>query len=111
MRPITAAKKTEALALLQGGRSTREVATIIGISQRSVSAIVKENKENVPDNVGGRPRKLSFGAAEYAKAMIQRGQVKTAVAATKALNQVLPEPVSVRTVRRGLRDVGMEAKK
>jgi hypothetical protein len=43
--------------------------------------------------------------------MIQRGQAKTAVAATKALNQVLSEPVSVRTVRRGLREVGMEAER
>lgn len=111
MRAIAVAKKREALGLLQDGRSTREVATMVGISQQSVSNIVQENKENIPNNLGGRPRKLSLGAAEYAKAMIKRGRVKTAVAATKILNQELPEPVSARTVRRGLCEVGLEAEK
>lgn len=111
MRATPPAKKREALGLLQNGHSTREIATITGISQRSVSNIIQDNKENVPHNVGGRPRKLSIEAAEYAKLMIKCGRAKTAVDATKKLNRVLPAPVSARTVRRGLRDVGMGAEK
>ncbi|KAG0011340.1 hypothetical protein BGZ80_000757 [Entomortierella chlamydospora] len=93
------------------GHPTREVANRTGISQRTVSTILQNNKESVPDNTGGRPRKLPIGMAEYAKLMMLRGQVTTATAATKSLNQLLPEPVSVDTVRRGLREVGMKSEK
>lgn len=111
MRPVSHAKKRAALALLRGGRSTREVASIIGISQRAVSTILQDNHDTIPNNKGGRPRKLPIGMAKYAKLMLRRGLARTAIAATKKLNQLLSEPVSVDTVRRGLREVGMDSEK
>src|SRR5574338_1248676 len=49
--------------------------------------------------------------AKYDKLMLRRGQVRTAIAATKKLNQLLPDSAPVDTVRRGLREVGMDSEK
>ncbi|KAF9368351.1 hypothetical protein BGX21_006636, partial [Mortierella sp. AD011] len=46
-----------------------------------------------------------------AKLVMLHGQVRTAIAATKSLNQLFPEPVSVDTVRRGFSEIGMMSEK
>jgi len=111
MRPIPKTKKTQAATLLREGYSTHAVASQLGISQRAVSTILQGNKENIPINIGGRPRKLPRESAEYARHLLLQGKVRTTVTATKCLNKTLPAPVSVETVRRGLKAIGMGCKK
>ncbi|KAF9965065.1 hypothetical protein BGZ73_001614, partial [Actinomortierella ambigua] len=85
--------------------STRQVACRLNISQTSAFAILQENKENIDVHRAGRPRKLTIRDAEMARLMLKRHEARTAVQATKLLNKRLSEPVSVPTVRRGLRDI------
>lgn len=87
--------------------STRQVANRLNISQKSAANILQANKENVNINQGGRPRKLTVRDAEMARLFLKRREARSAPKATKLLNERLAEPVSVQTVRRALRDIGM----
>ena len=61
MPRIHTTTKKEAVRLLVKERmSTREVARLLNISQKSAANILKVNKENVDVKQGGRPRKLTI---------------------------------------------------
>ena len=65
----------------------------------------------MPVNRGGRPKKISTETVEFLKVKMKRGVLKTSIEATKAANELLPQPVSLSTVRRRLRDAGLIAKR
>ena len=111
MKAKSQALVKEAIRLVKDGLSTHEAATQLGINQSTVSRMLARNKENVPINRGGRPRKLQPENVEYVKLNLKRGVFKTAVEATKAVNGILKEPVSAETVRRRLKEAGLLAKK
>lgn len=100
-----------AIKLMQEGVSTREAAQCLKISPATASRIYSSNKENMPINKGGRPRKIPAETVEYLKLNLKRGIFKTAVQAKNKANDLLQEPVSVSTVRRRLREAGLIAKK
>ncbi|KAF9367069.1 hypothetical protein BGX21_007869, partial [Mortierella sp. AD011] len=99
------------MVLMQSGLSTHEAARRANISQSSASRIHSDNKENMPINRGGRPRKTTSDVIKHLKVNMERGIMKTAVEATKEANQILPRPVSAMTIRRRLRESGLIAKK
>lgn len=111
MRPISTTTKKQALNLFKKGKSTGQVATLLNISQRSTANVLAINKENAIINKGGRPRRLTAKDAQIARLDLKRGRARSAVQATKRLNATLATKVSVQTVRRALRDIGMNAKK
>ncbi|KAF9079196.1 hypothetical protein BGX27_006855, partial [Mortierella sp. AM989] len=90
---------------------TRQVAGWLNISQRSAANILSVNKGNHVINKGGRPRKLTTKDAQIARLDLKRGRAKSAVQATKRLNETLAAKISVQTVRQALREIGMNAKK
>ncbi|KAF9954443.1 hypothetical protein BGZ65_004000 [Modicella reniformis] len=64
--PVILKEKTvEAIRLFQLGYSTRQVAQTLNISQTSASNILKMSKKNMPNNSGGRPRKLNDELVEH----------------------------------------------
>ncbi|KAF9944090.1 hypothetical protein BGZ70_005056, partial [Mortierella alpina] len=111
MKATAASKTREATQLMQEGFSTREVATRLNISPATVARIHANNKENIPVNKGGRPRKLGSEAVEHIKLNLKRGALKTAKEAHATANELLPEPVSYTIIRRRLREAGLIAKK
>jgi len=106
MKPIPEKTIKSAIQLLQEGSSVRQVAQDLKISKSTAA-----NKENMPINKGGRPRKISDETVQFLKVGLKRGQFRTAVQAHKEAVKLLPEPVSVKTVRRRLREAGLIAKK
>ena len=111
MKATPASKIKEATQLMKQGFSTREVASRLNISPTTASRIHADNKENIPVNKGGRPRKLGSEAVEHIKLNLKRGVLKTAKEAHATANELLPEPVSYTTIRRRLREAGLIAKK
>jgi transposase len=107
--PLVTVKK--AIKLLQEGNSVRETAIHLKISPATVGRIRSDNKENLPINKGGRPRKIPAETVEYLKLNLKRGVFKTAIDAKNSANETLPQAVSVWTVRRRLREAGLIAKK
>lgn len=96
---------------MREGVSVRETAHRLMISLGSVSNIYSANKENMNINKGGRPRKTTAETIEHLKLDMKRGILRTAVEATAEANRLLPQPVSVITVRRRLREAGLIAKR
>ncbi|KAF9939012.1 hypothetical protein BGZ65_011744 [Modicella reniformis] len=108
MAKLTKEKANETLRLIQEGRSTHQVAKMFDICHNSVRNILLRNKENVPKNSGGRPRKLEEDTVNYLN--LKRDVFKTAVEATKEANKIMSEPVSVSTVNRRLHEVHLKNK-
>ncbi|KAF9979053.1 hypothetical protein BGZ75_009849, partial [Mortierella antarctica] len=67
--------------LLEQGSSVRQVANTLNISKSKVGNIFKENKENMPVNKGGRPRKISDQTVQHLNIGLKPDQFRTAVQA------------------------------
>jgi len=111
MKPIQRETTKNAIWLMEDGFSTRETAKRLKISKSTVARIRFDNKENMEEDNGGRPRKLTAETVEHLKVNINRGVLRTSIDAMKEANRLLPQPVSVTTVRRRLREAGLIAKK
>lgn len=111
MKPTPKAIIKDAIRLMSEGVSTRETARQLNISQPMASRIYSRNKENMPVNKGGRPRKIQAETVEYLKLNLKRGYLRTAKEARNKANEVLPAPVSTSTIRRRLREAGLIAKR
>jgi len=111
MKPIPQHITKNAIWLMQDGFSTRETAKRLNISKSAVARIRLENKENMEENNGGRPRKLTAETVEHLKLNMKRGVLRTSFDAMKEANRMLQQPVSALTVRRRLRESGLIAKK
>jgi len=83
---------------MQDGFSTRETAKRLNISKSAVARIRLENKENMEENNGGRPRKLTAETVEHLKLNMKRGVLRTSFDAMKEANRMLQQPVSALTV-------------
>ncbi|KAF9996324.1 hypothetical protein BGZ80_007269, partial [Entomortierella chlamydospora] len=78
MKPVLKAKVSEAIMLMTEGVSTRETAHRLKISKTTATKIRSDNKENMPVNKGGHPRKITAEVVEHIKLNIKRGVLKTA---------------------------------
>ncbi|OAQ22056.1 hypothetical protein K457DRAFT_1809979, partial [Linnemannia elongata AG-77] len=96
---------------MSAGTSVRETARQLNISLGTTSKIYASNKENMPVNKGGRPRKIQANTVEYLKLHMMRGSLRTAKEARDKANELLPAPVSTTTIRRRLREAGLIAKR
>ncbi|KAG0257778.1 hypothetical protein BG011_003756 [Mortierella polycephala] len=65
----------------------------------------------MPVKKGSRPRKVPAETVEYFKVNMKRGALKTAIEACNRVNQLLPDTVSVSTIRRRLKEAGLAVKR
>jgi transposase len=96
---------------MSAGTSTRETARQLNISLGMASKIHSSNKENMPVNKRGRPRKIQADTVEYLKLNMKRECLNTAKEARDKANELLPASVSISTIRRRLREAGLIAKR
>ncbi|KAF9343090.1 hypothetical protein BGX34_007232, partial [Mortierella sp. NVP85] len=111
MRKTPNDKAAAAIVLLRLGHSTRYVAQELNISKTTVIKFRSMDKENIPNNPGGRPRKMNDELVKHLKLNLKRGVLRTAVDAAKEANRILPDPVSKHTVARRLVEVQMKFKR
>jgi hypothetical protein len=111
MKPTPPHIVKEAIRLLSAGTSTREAASRLNISPSMACKIFRNNKENMPINKGGRPRKIQTETVEYLKVNMKRGTLRTVKEARDKANHLLPDPVSASTIRRRLREARLIAKR
>ncbi|KAG0352630.1 hypothetical protein BGX24_007508, partial [Mortierella sp. AD032] len=111
MKPIQQETIKNAIWLMKDGFSMRETAKRLNISKSTVAKIRFKDKENMEKDNGGRPRKITAETTEHLKLNMKRGVLRTSIYAMKEANRLLPQPVSVTTVRRRLREAGIIAKK
>ncbi|KAI1002070.1 hypothetical protein K3495_g6132 [Podosphaera aphanis] len=100
---------TSITSLLNDGKSTREVAQIIGCCKTTVENYRKDMVTELPFPKSGQPRKLtSRDKRAIARSMVN-GSVKTAVEMTRLINNEREYKVSPETIRRALTQEGLKA--
>jgi len=111
MKPTPPRTIKEAMKLLKEGLSTREVAKQLDVSHTTVHRIASIDKENIPVQKAGRPRKITTETVEHIRLNLKRGLLKSASAGLTQANEINPVPISDRTLRRRLRESGLIAKR
>src|SRR3979490_1880582 len=111
MHPTSSAQKENILSLASHGHghSTHTIASRLGLSQSTVSRILRTLHPNQPCSSGGRPPKLSSRDQHAILSQIAIGRAANATQVTKHINTIIPHPVSSETVRRVLRKHSFKA--
>ena len=110
MKHISQQQLDNILSLLdQGISSIREIASLTGVHYSTVSRVRSQYRGNLEKGSGGHPPKLSDTAKRHAMQLIGSGQADTAIDVAKKLQNTLEQPVSVETIRRGLKEGGLKS--
>jgi hypothetical protein len=111
MKPIKPSTVKVALRSLKQQKLIRQTAAEVGISRSSVHNISRTLAPTRNKSKGGRPRKFDYRNAFYIRLLFHRGIIGSAADATRRYNDENEDPVSANTVRRALRDIGLQAKR
>ena len=106
MRPISAAQHSSVVSLLNEGYSQCQIQAKTGLGKDTVGRISKEVEGDKENHARGHPSELSTCDKKTIICQITTGKLDNAVQATKFINSIIPDPVSVQTVRRTLKEVG-----
>ncbi|KAI1004954.1 hypothetical protein K3495_g3263 [Podosphaera aphanis] len=102
---------TSTTSLLNEGKSTREVAQMIGCCKTTVENYRKVMITELPVPKSGRPRELtSRDKRAIARSMVN-DSVKMVVEMTRLINNEREDKVSPETIRRALKQEGLKASK
>jgi len=93
-------------ASLATGQPSRAIAKDLGVSKSLVNKMRSSMPRDTPKPNASAANKLTAQDNEYAVSLMKRGHAKTAVEATRIVNQGLSKPVCAETVRRALKEVG-----
>ncbi|KAJ2999761.1 hypothetical protein NUW54_g6887 [Trametes sanguinea] len=97
------------VALLDQGKSLRQIAQELGISLGTAHYYCTIHQPSLPKSKGGRPRKIKSADAQYLKHLIQTQKVTTARELTQLINKMLASSVSTQTVHHELKGHGIKA--
>jgi hypothetical protein len=111
MRPITSSQTDNVLSLLQTSASFRQISAQTGVSKSKVASIAKEVYPDKENHKAGRPTKLSTTDQNAAIKQISTGRAKNAVEVAKNINPLLPQPVSIQTIRNTLHKADVDTTK
>lgn len=109
-KEISIEKRAQVIILKKAGKTQREIAALVGISQKGVFSTLKrytETGSNVDKNRSGRPRKTNKHDDRRIGAISENDRFKTAPDITAEINRTLPNPISVTTVKDRLKNKGL----
>ena len=102
MKDISASEHNSLVSLLNEGYSQIKAKTNLG--KGTISRISKEVDGNKENNSGGCPSKLSTCDKQLIVHQIKFGKLENAVEATQFINDIVPNPVTLQTVRNALKE-------
>jgi len=103
MKTLSPAECNHILSLLDSGHSGHEISSITGAGTATISRLRSRYRPYLHKSSGGRPSKLSTTDIRHAIRLIGTGKADNAVEVTKVLKDVINQPLSVQTVRNGLK--------
>jgi transposase len=110
MKSLSPAKRDDIVShLLNSTRSLRDIALITGTSKSTVARIAQEVQPNKENLKKGQPSKLTAKDTRAILSSITTGKASNAVQATKHINSIISNPVSVQTVRNTLKKAHFKA--
>ena len=102
MCPISATHKENIISLASHGHPTYYIASHTGISQPTVSRVLKDILPNWQTPHSDHPSKLFATATCSILLQITTGKAANAVQVTRHINTIIPNPVPIQTVRNAL---------
>ena len=107
MKKISNETKLSIIKYLNNGLSIRKVSELTKVSKSTVERISKDIRHQLPNQILGRPTKLSRRQKLFYISKITKGGRDNAVQVTNDLKSELNTNVSPSTVRRALKDAGL----
>ena len=95
--------------MLDSGHSGEAIAKRTGVSPSAISKLHSKECSLLPKAVGGHPSKLSLTNIQYAQHLITSSKAENAVQVTKALTNIINQPLSANMVCLYLKKAGMKA--
>jgi transposase len=109
MKSLSPAQQSHIISLLKDGHSAHQVSSITGLNHSTISRLSRKHCPYLPKSSGGCPAKLSDRNVNHAIRLISSGKAETAVEVSRALQDVINQPISPETTRRYLKRAGMKA--
>lgn len=109
-KEISLEKRAQIVILRKTGLKHREIADTVGVSKTGLATALaryEETKSNTNKKRCGRPRKTTKNDDQYIQMISTRNRFKTAPDIRAEVNNCLPQPISVSTVRNRLREKGL----
>jgi len=108
MRSISPTQKQNILSMLDSGQSANFIASATGLHLSTISRIHSKECSELQKAAEGHPSKLSSANICHAIHLISSGKAENAVQVTKALTNIVNQPLSTSTVHRHLKKTGMK---
>ncbi|KAI0992323.1 hypothetical protein K3495_g15863 [Podosphaera aphanis] len=109
MTKLSSEQVTSITTLLNNGKSTREVAKIVGCSKSTVANYRRVTVIEAPDPKVGRPQRLTTKDKRAIERSVVNGGIKTAVEMARLINTEREDKISPATIRRALKEEGLKA--
>ena len=110
VKELLVEERSRIVVLSEEGYSIREIAKKTGISKSSVGYTLKKFKSTgsySSQKRSGRPRKTTVGEDRFLQTLSKRNRRKTGPELAAEINRSRDTPISVTTVKRRLRQVGL----
>ena len=107
--PLPSAVVEHIISLAQEGHSITFIKDKTSVSRSQISKIRSAHCPEVPKAKGGRPSLLTPTTVRHATRLIETGKADTATEVHRLLQDTFLEGVSVNTIRRALKRIGMRA--
>ena len=109
VRSLSLTQQNTILSLLDSGHSGEAIAKRTCVSPSAISKLCSKQSSLLPKVVGSCPSKLSPTNIQHAQHLITSGKAENAVQVTKALTNIINQPLSANTVHLHLKKAGMKA--
>ena len=109
VRSLSLTQQKSILSMLDSGHFGEDIAKKTGIIHATISRLCSIECSTLPKTVGGCPSKLSPTNICHAQHLISTDRAETAVQVTKALTNIINQPLSANTVCQHLKKAGMKA--
>lgn len=103
--------KQEVIYRLEKGESSRVIASALNIGESSINRIRIDRNIETPKSKGGAPSKLTSRDKRVLVSLIEQKKAKTAVEATRQINQLLDKPINPETARNALKELNFKSVK
>ena len=104
MKPISATQHSTVISLLKEGYSVCQIESKNGLGRSTIGRIKKKTDLDKENSKGSCSSKLSFHDTQSIIHQITTGKLDNAVQAAHFINEILPSPVTPKTVRNALKE-------
>ncbi|KIJ18249.1 hypothetical protein PAXINDRAFT_40010, partial [Paxillus involutus ATCC 200175] len=109
MWSFSSTQKNNILTMLDSGHTAHAIASTTGLNVSTISRLCAKERSDLQKSTGGRPSKLSPTNVCHAIHLISTCRAENAVQVTKALTNIINQPLHPNTVCQHLKKTGMKA--